>query len=88
VIATFPDSNDYSVIPTNWILKTVDNDGNRIEKCVWPPRTFHVTSDYLKEAVEPSDDWNTYRVKLYENGKEYSMYLLNISIVLMKMNLD
>lgn len=84
MIATFPDTYDYSVIATNWILKTVDNDGNRIEKYVWPPRTFH---DYLKEAVEPLDDWNTYGVKLYENGKEYSMYLLNISIVLMKMNL-
>ncbi|XP_025197400.1 uncharacterized protein LOC112596117 [Melanaphis sacchari] len=72
VIATFPDSNDYSVIPTNWVLKTVDNDGNTFDKCVWPPRTFHVTSDFLKEAVEPSDNWITYKIKLYENGKEYS----------------
>lgn len=78
MIATFPDSSDYSVILTNWVLKTVDSDGNAVTKCVWPPRTIHVTSDILKEAVEPSDDWNTYRIKLYENGKEYSTYLFNI----------
>ncbi|XP_050064473.1 uncharacterized protein LOC114126263 [Aphis gossypii] len=72
VIATFPDSQEYSVIPTNWVLKTVDGHGNAIVKCMWPPATLHVTSDVLKEAMEPLDDWNTYRIKLFENGKEYS----------------
>ncbi|KAL5239088.1 hypothetical protein ACI65C_006498 [Semiaphis heraclei] len=71
VIATFPDSNDFSVISTNWVLQTVDGYGNSVVKCVWPPSTFHVTSDYLKECVEPADNWSTYRIKLYENGKEY-----------------
>ncbi|KAE9524410.1 hypothetical protein AGLY_015131 [Aphis glycines] len=68
--ATCPDSQEYSVIPTNWVLKTVDRHGNAIVKCMWPPVTLHVTSDVLKEAMEPFDDWNTYRIKLFENGKE------------------
>jgi len=78
VIATFPDSQEYSVVPTNWVLKTVDGHGNAIVKCMWPPATLHVTSDVLKEAMEPLDDWNTYRIKLFENGKEYSMYPLHL----------
>ncbi|KAE9544391.1 hypothetical protein AGLY_001570 [Aphis glycines] len=72
VIATFPDSQEYSVIPINWVLKTVNGHGNAILKCMWPPATLHVTSDVLKEAMEPLDDCNTYRIKLFENGKEYS----------------
>lgn len=78
MIAIFRDSQDYSVIPTNWVLKTVDGHGNTIVKCVWPPSAFHVTSDTLKEAMEPLDDWKTYKIKLFENGKEYSMYPLYI----------
>ncbi|KAE9522566.1 hypothetical protein AGLY_017036, partial [Aphis glycines] len=70
---TCPDSQEYSVIPTNWVLITVDGHGNAIVKCMWPPATLHVTSDVLKEAMEPFDDWNTYRIKLFENGKEYSI---------------
>ena len=76
MIATFPDSNDYSVIPINWILKSVDSDGNVVVKCVWPP--LHVTSDMLQDAMEPLDDWCSYRIKLRENGKEYSMYIIPI----------
>eukprot|EP00102_Acyrthosiphon_pisum_P020586 XP_016657796.1 PREDICTED: uncharacterized protein LOC107883013 [Acyrthosiphon pisum] len=72
VIATFPDSNNFSVIPTNWVLKTVDGSGNILVKCVWPPSTLQVTSDVLKEGLEPTDNWGTYRIKLHENGKEYS----------------
>ncbi|KAL4112367.1 hypothetical protein QTP88_016175 [Uroleucon formosanum] len=53
------------------IAETLDGDGNAMVKCVWPPRTCHVTSDLLKEALESSNNWNTYKIKLYENVKEH-----------------
>jgi len=60
------------------VLKTVDGSGNVLVKCVWPPSTLQVTSDVLKEGLEPTDNWGTYRIKLHENGKEYSMYIISI----------
>lgn len=68
-------------------MKTVDGNGNSVVKCVWPPSPLNVTSDFLKECVEPSDNWNTYRIKLYENGKEFSMYLYYIIILKSKLTL-
>lgn len=82
VIVTFPDSRKYSVVPTNWVLKTIDSYGKTVVKCMWPPSNIHVNSESLIEAVEPSDDWNSYKIKLYENGKEYSKYLPIVKMIL------
>lgn len=49
---------------------------------MWPPSNIHVNSESLIEAVEPSDDWNSYKIKLYENGKEYSKYLPIVKMIL------
>ncbi|XP_050434162.1 uncharacterized protein LOC126841625 [Adelges cooleyi] len=73
VIVTFPEGNDYSVIPTNWVLKSVDGLGNQVIKCLWPP-FLNVTSDIIQNAMEPSDNWSTHTIKLQENGKEYSCF--------------
>lgn len=54
----------------------MDGDGNTVLTSVCPPPTLHVTSDVLKEGMEPSSNWSTYLIKLHENGKEYSMYPL------------
>ncbi|XP_050440070.1 uncharacterized protein LOC126845464 [Adelges cooleyi] len=73
VIVTFPEGNDYSVITTNWVLKSVDGLGNKVIKCLWAPFS-NVTSDIIQNAMEPSDNWSTHTIKLQENGKEYSCF--------------
>lgn len=66
MIALFPDTNEYSVIPKNWIINSNDK---KDTFCQWPPG--NVDSDIIMQAEEPKDTWKIYRVKLQGN-KTYS----------------
>lgn len=65
----FPDSNEYSVLPTNWILKR-NNDNQKFTFCYWPPK-LDVNSDDLKNAIDPDKSWPVYRIKIYGGNKSY-----------------
>ncbi|XP_060840191.1 uncharacterized protein LOC132921277 isoform X2 [Rhopalosiphum padi] len=76
VIVIFMETNDYSVVPINWlILQTKVTISNilSVHYCRWPP--FNVTSNELLRADDPDDLWNSFKIKIldgkmYENFKE------------------
>lgn len=70
VIGTFPESKEFSTVPTNWLFETIVN-GRTTISCKWPPSNVYVTSDLIKSAVDPSANWPTYNIRLANNGKEY-----------------
>lgn len=65
VVALFPESKQYSVIPTNWI---VQND-SKIKFCHWPPG--EVNSDVIQNANVPDPTWKLYRIKIYGGNKTF-----------------
>ncbi|CAI6375734.1 unnamed protein product [Macrosiphum euphorbiae] len=78
VIVSFTESNDYSVVPVNWLILpptlelTADNI-SIVELCRWPP--FNVTSIELTNADDPEDLWGLFKIKIlsskiYVNFKE------------------
>ncbi|XP_016658075.1 uncharacterized protein LOC107883115 isoform X2 [Acyrthosiphon pisum] len=78
VIVLFTESNDYSVVPVNWLilpttLELTALNISVVELCRWPP--FNVTSVELANANDPEDSWSLYKIKilsskLYANFKE------------------
>lgn len=58
------------MIPHNWIHKPSDAKIGETF-CWWPP--FAVTSDHLQEAQFPSDNWESYRIRILNDGKTYGM---------------
>ncbi|XP_050056366.1 uncharacterized protein LOC126549927 [Aphis gossypii] len=71
VIGSFTETNEFSVLPTNWLIKTVGPDGRSIIYCKWPPPPTTVSSDIINAAVEPEIDWPSFKVRLANNGKEF-----------------
>lgn len=68
-MAVFPESKDYSVIPTNWLVDKEKLAEGAIKFCRWP--LTRVTSNELKAAVDPEPLWETYRVKVVGRNKSY-----------------
>jgi len=69
------ETNDYSVVPINWlILQTKVTISNilSVHYCRWPP--FNVTSNELLRADDPDDLWNSFKIKILD-GKIYGKYL-------------
>ncbi|XP_060858689.1 uncharacterized protein LOC132936344 [Metopolophium dirhodum] len=78
VIVLFMESNDYSVVPVNWLilpptLELTALNISVVEFCRWPP--FNVTSVELTNAYDPEDLWGLFKIKIlsskiYVNFKE------------------
>ncbi|KAF0710305.1 Uncharacterized protein FWK35_00029950, partial [Aphis craccivora] len=74
VIVMFTETNDYSVVPVNWLilptmLELTASNISVIEYCRWPP--FNVTSIELQNADDPEDSWDSFKIKvLATNFKE------------------
>lgn len=79
VVGIFPDTNEFSAVPTNWITKKVI-DGRTVIYCKWPPPSMKVNSDTIKKAIEPSFEWPVYNIRLADNSKEYCKYLSGLFI--------
>jgi len=73
-VALFTETKDYSVVPTNWIIESTNN--SSIQFCKWPP-IIKVTSTVLRQADNPLENWNTYRIKIVGN-KIYGKSLIII----------
>lgn len=69
-MAIFPETKNYSVIPSNWILQETKNKNQKITFCQWPPK-MDVTSDDLKAAIDPSPSWSVFRIKIYGGNKTF-----------------
>lgn len=75
VIALFVESQTYSVVPTTWVFQSTDNSGKITIFSKWPPGLDqNVTSEIIKNATIPTQDWSSYNIRLLDNGKEYSKY--------------
>ncbi|XP_022180196.1 uncharacterized protein LOC111040570 [Myzus persicae] len=74
VIGSFTDTNEFSVVPTNWLIRTSSPDGRTIIYCKWPPPPTTVTSDIINIASEPQIDWPSYKIRLANNGKEFTNF--------------
>ncbi|XP_016660506.1 uncharacterized protein LOC107883942 isoform X2 [Acyrthosiphon pisum] len=72
VLAVFPESKDYSVIPINWLVDKEKLAEGAIKFCRWP--LTRVTSNELKDAVDPEPLWETYRVKVVGRSKTYDNF--------------
>jgi len=64
VAAYFPKSNEYGVLPTNWLFEKKGNKNGLY--CLWPPGK-HITSEVAIRADPPNSSWLTYQVKLIIN---------------------
>lgn len=73
VVALFPDTKEYSVIPINWIINFEAN--TEIKYCQWPPG--NVNSNVIKNAEEPKNSWQVFRIKIYDGNKTYSKNKFN-----------
>jgi len=75
VIAIFPESKDYSVIPTNLLVDKEKLTEGTIKFCRWP--LTRVTSNKLKCADDPDPEpsWEVYRVKIVDRNKTYGKTL-------------
>ncbi|XP_050530994.1 uncharacterized protein LOC126899815 isoform X2 [Daktulosphaira vitifoliae] len=69
LIVLFPEHNEYSVVPTNWVTK---NELTQVNYCYWPPGT--VNSDVIQKADEPGLTWKMYRVKIYGGNKTFDNF--------------
>lgn len=77
MIGSFAETNEYSVVPKT---KTACPDGRTIIYCKWPPPRTIVSSDIINSAIEPENDWPSYKIRLTNNGKEFSKYNCYLSI--------
>lgn len=74
------------MIPTTWVFQSTDDSGKITIFSKWPPGLDQdVTSETIKNAMIPTQDWSSYEIYLLDNGKEYCKYykikyLLNYSI--------
>ncbi|KAE9523658.1 hypothetical protein AGLY_016210 [Aphis glycines] len=72
VIVIFMETNDYSVIPVNWLISQTEVTILNIlsvQYCRWP--SFNVTNDELLRAGDPGDLWNSFKIKTLDaNFKE------------------
>jgi len=60
-------------IPENWILPC-NNDSNLFAK--WPT-LLNVTSDIICAAANPLPEWQCFKIKLLDDGKECSKLFQN-----------
>jgi len=72
VIVIFIETNDYSVIPVNWLISqtevTIFNILS-VQYCRWP--SFNITNNELLRA---DDLWNSFKIKMLD-GKIYCKYI-------------
>lgn len=79
VIVFFVESNLYSVVPLSWLdqshLKEDLNASNisSVQYCQWPP--YKVTSTELMAAIDPSNVWESYKIKIMD-AKIYGIKIL------------
>lgn len=71
VAAYFPKSNEYGVLPMNWLFEKKGNENGLY--CLWPPGK-HITSEVAIRADPPNSSWLTYQVKLIIN-KPFDDYI-------------
>lgn len=71
VVVIFTCSNEFSVIPINWLSQNILEVSNilDIEYCEWLP--FRVTSTELLKVDDPDETWNIYKIRILDN-KIYS----------------
>lgn len=75
VIVIFVETNDYSVIPANWLISQTEVTTFNIlsvQYCRWP--SFNVTNDELLRADDPDDLWNSFKIKILD-GRLYCKYI-------------
>jgi len=71
----FVESQTYSVIPTTWLFQLTDNSGKIAIFSKWPPGLDeNVTSETIKNATIPAQDWSSFKIRLLDNGKECCKY--------------
>lgn len=72
VVVTFSLSKDYSVVPINWLIQTDTENLSTctIKYCYWPP--YRVTSHNIKDAENPDQSWQVYKIKVVDGNKTYS----------------
>lgn len=75
IVAVFTETNDYSVIPCNWLTEPI-KENTSASYCKWPE--YAVTSTHLKEAQTPMPNWDTYKIKILNNNKTYGKLLIFI----------
>lgn len=82
MVVIFTESNDYSVIPVNWLIQSIDLkelsnkliNVDSVQFCQWPP--FKVTNIELLNAIDPDESWKLFKIKIVDN-KIYGRYLQN-----------
>lgn len=75
VIVIFVETNDYSVIPVNWLISQTEVTILNIllvQYCRWP--SFYVTNDELLRADDPDDLWTSFKIKILD-GRLYCKYI-------------
>ncbi|KAE9522205.1 hypothetical protein AGLY_017387 [Aphis glycines] len=58
VIGSFTDTNEFSILPTNWLIRTSSPDGWTIIYCKWPSPPTSVTSYIMNIATNFKKLWN------------------------------
>lgn len=61
------------MVPKNWIV-TCNNKDSLVVK--WPP-ILNVTSDIILAAMDPLPEWQSFNIKLLDDGKEYCKLFYN-----------
>ncbi|KAL4104192.1 hypothetical protein QTP88_019501 [Uroleucon formosanum] len=64
VVAYFPKSNEYGVLPMNWLFEEKGNENGLY--CLWPPGK-NITSEIAIRADPPNSSWLTFQVKIIIN---------------------
>lgn len=63
------------MIPTTWVFQSNKDSGKITIFSKWPPGLYQdVTSETIKNATIPTQDWSSYKICLLDNGKEYCEY--------------
>lgn len=77
-LVLFKETNEYSVVPKNWILPINTNDSLFVK---WPPFP-NVTSDLILAAIDPLPEWQTFKIKLLDDGKEYCKWFFSNNLLI------
>ncbi|KAE9530085.1 hypothetical protein AGLY_011547 [Aphis glycines] len=86
VVVIFTESNDYSVIPVNWLVQSIDLkelsnkliNVDSVQFCQWPP--FKVTNIELLNAVDPDESWKQFKIKIVDNKIYVTEILTNMQV--------
>lgn len=66
-VVKFIKHDNYSEIPTNWLLNTYKSKGRLT--CRWLPQFIKNINTLLKNRITPKDDWPTYEINIRYCGE-------------------